>query len=905
MGFKRHAPRGFPSGSRFQKITFLGEGGMGRVFRAEDPVLGRTVALKLAHSDSDIALMRFTAEAQAQARIDHPNVAKVFEVGEVQGSPFIVMQFIDGTDLAQAYRHLTLEQLVRIMQQVASGVEAAHRLGLLHRDLKPQNILIEGAESTLPHPYVTDFGLVKDLDSQGLTETGTAIGTPRYMSPEQATGMSSLVDVRTDVYALGATMYEVFGGGPVYGDISDMDVLFKIMKEDPRPLSRAAPTVPEDLTVIVQTCLAREPGRRYPSAQALAEDLDRYLRGEPIWARRPSVAYRVRRGLARHRNLATLAAVGCVALLALGTWSFVSLARSRKEAQLAADFGQRSKAMETQLRFAYMAPPHPVQPQIDAVAVEMARLDGDIRKNGVAAVGPGSWALAEGHLALGQTEAAIKYLDRAWAAGFQTPACSFTRGEALLDQFIERRDALYLIEDEKLRKDEQARLEVKYKAPALEMLRLAKNLPGAGALLAAQVALLEGRDDDALQEAEKALLAEPWRFEACIIQIKVWVAREQRDLSAGNLEAAKLARTQLEQAFERAHTIAPSNPLLWTLHGTGWLDRSKGPAIAIGPQPAEELMHALSDYGQALALTSKWTPALNNRSEAYCRLAEISQMKGEDPGVWLQRALEDADSALRVDPDQPRSHLALSRALILKANAMVDLGQETGAELDRCIASLAKAKPYVLSGRGYDEVEAVDVLEAVSFGLKGQNEMHHGRDGRAAFKDAMRSTQRMLQRNPHSLRSIGLNANLGMQLADAEDRRGGDPSAALQGAQEGFESVLKLVPDNVQVLSDCAEVHRIRADYFVKLKQDPRPEIQRAETLIAHGLKLAPQFHELHQGEGRLRLVEARWDRLQGRDERKATAQARASMLRAKALNPRLAELDEDLKELEVFANHS
>lgn len=905
MGTRANSRRGFPPGSRFQHITFLGEGGMGRVYRADDPLLGRTVALKLAHSDSDIAMMRFTAEAQAQARIDHPNVAKVFEVGEVQGSPFIVMQFVDGPDLAQAHSKLSLEQLARIMRQVAGGVEAAHRLGLLHRDLKPQNILIEGAESTLPHPYVTDFGLVKDLDSKGLTETGTALGTPRYMSPELVQGRSGLVDARADVYALGATMYEVFGGGPVYGDISDVDLLFRIMKEDPHPLSRAAPSVPEDLALIVQTCMAREPGRRYPSAQALAEDLDRYLQAQPIWARRPTLGYRLRRGLARHRNLAALGGLALLALLALGTWSFASLSRSRRQAQLAADFGQRAQAMETQLRLAFMAPPHPIQPQIDAVSLEMTRLEEDMRKSGPIAVGPGNWALGEGHMALGQTDRAMSCLDKAWAAGFQTPASAFTRGRILLQEFVDGSEGLYLIQDEKRRQDELARLETRFKRPALDMLHRARALPGAGALLAANISFLEGREDDALRECEAALLAEPWRFEACIIQIKIWVGREQKAISLGNAGLAAEARMRMEQAFDRAHTIAPSHPILWMLHGTGWLDRSKGKTAFIVLQPAEELHHAISDYDHALALSPLWVSAFNNRSEAQCRLAAISQMKGEDPGAWIQRAIEDADSSLRINSDQPRAHVALARALALKADAMVDSGQEAGAELDRCVSSLAKAKPFVLSSGAVEDAESFDVQEVMSFGMKGQNDMHHGRDGRPSFRNAIASVQRLLLRDPHAMRTIGINSNLGMQLADAEDRLGGDPSPMLQSAQAGFEQILKTAPNNVQVLSDCAEVHRIRASHLVKLKQDPGPELDQAEKLIAQGLKLAPQFHELYQAEGRTALVAARWKRVNGRSETKSLALARTSMRRAKALNPRLAELDEDLRELKAFESHS
>lgn len=878
---------------------------MGRVYRADDPALGRTVALKLANDDSDSVLMRFTGEAQAQARIDHPNVVKVFEVGEVQGTPFIVMQLIQGEDLATAHPKLDLRQLARIMQQVAEGAEAAHRVGLLHRDLKPRNILIEGLDAVEPHPFVSDFGLARTLDNQGITTTGTALGTPRYMSPEQAQGLTDKVDPRSDVYSLGATMYEVFGGGPIYGDVSDLPLFHKIVEEDPPLLRRKAPLVPEDLALIVHTCLAKDPAQRYSSAQALAEDLGRYLHGQPIWARRPSLDYRLRRFLGQHRAVAMVVAGGVSALLILGAWSAHSLSQSRRQAALAAAFGQRAQRMDTYLRLAYMSPEHEVRPQIDAVYQEIGRLKSDIDQGGTIAVGPGNWALGEGYLALGATDEALRSLDTAWAAGFRTPESAFARGGALVQKFRDGKNVLPGIEDEKVQAAELAKLEVRYKLPALDMMKQARGLAGAGPMLAAQIAMLEGRQDDALRESTAALSAEPWRYEACILQSQIWKERWDRMRTAGDLGAALHAHENVESAFQRAKAIAPSNPEVWTLYGTECLDQAGGPVAITGGKKIEDLMElARTSYDRALALDPKCVAALNNRSEVAWRYALMGHMSGHDPDAWVQRALSDAESSLAIDPEQPRAHVILSRALLLKSNIWVDQHHEAGPELDRGAASILKAKALVQKTGAFLGWDAYYNVEAQFSALKGANAMNHGGDGRPMYRNALESAHRWQDADPGSMSPTGMAGNIAMQLADAEDRLGGDPMAALDEAQHDFDGILKKIPGQPQVLRDCAEVHRIRASQLVRRNQDPAVELKETQRMLAEGLAQAPKFHELHQVKGRAGLVQARWERHLGKNEMVSLAMARAELQTAKALNPRIADLDSDLREIQEFQAH-
>jgi formylglycine-generating enzyme required for sulfatase activity len=224
------------------------------------------------------------------------------------------MQFIEGEPLSVVARRMTLAQKVRVMAEVSAAVHEAHRLGLMHRDIKPTNMLVEVLADGTFKPYVMDFGLARELSERGETVTGCVIGTPAYMPPEQARGDIRAMDERVDVYALGATLYELLAGRPVFVAEHPLRLLLMAAYEEPTPLRKAAPDVPVDLETIVMKCLEREPERRYPSARALADDFERFLEGEPVRARRASLGY-VLRKRARKHWMALAIAIGVVLVL--------------------------------------------------------------------------------------------------------------------------------------------------------------------------------------------------------------------------------------------------------------------------------------------------------------------------------------------------------------------------------------------------------------------------------------------------------------------------------------------------------------------------------------------------------------------------------------------------------------
>lgn len=287
----------------YELLEQLGRGGMGVVYRARQKSLGRLVALKMVavgELASHAALARFRREAETVARLDHPNIVAIYEIGERQEMPFLVMRLVEGSSLADRITEWTIPaRAAKLIATVARAVHYAHGRGVLHRDLKPSNILID-AEGA---PHLTDFGLAKSIDyDTSLTQTAEILGTPSYMAPEQAAGKQA--GVPTDVYSLGAILYELLAGRAPFVAASKMEVLRQVMEAEPV----APASADRDLATIALKCLEKEPAARYSSALALAEDLERWLRREPILARPASAGVRARRWVARNPALAALIA---------------------------------------------------------------------------------------------------------------------------------------------------------------------------------------------------------------------------------------------------------------------------------------------------------------------------------------------------------------------------------------------------------------------------------------------------------------------------------------------------------------------------------------------------------------------------------------------------------------------
>ena len=317
-----YAPEPFVAG--YEILGELGRGGMGVVYKARQVGLNRLVAIKMILAGGHAGkqeLARFQDEARAVARLQHPNIVQIHDVGSQDGKPFFSLEFCEGGSLADKLAGAPLPplQMAALVELLARAMHAAHLQGIVHRDLKPANVLLGpppsslgGGTPALPFgiPKITDFGLAKDIhDHSGATRTGAIMGTPNYMAPEQAAGKIRDIDARTDVWALGAILYECLTGRPPFRGESAMDTVNLVLTDDPLPPSRLRHGLPRDLETVCLKCLRKEPARRYASAEELADDLRRFQEGKFIRARRTGTWERVWRWARRKPAVAVLLAL--------------------------------------------------------------------------------------------------------------------------------------------------------------------------------------------------------------------------------------------------------------------------------------------------------------------------------------------------------------------------------------------------------------------------------------------------------------------------------------------------------------------------------------------------------------------------------------------------------------------
>jgi serine/threonine protein kinase len=363
-----------PAVPGYEVQSELGRGGMGVVYRARQSGLQRLVALKMILAGPDAGpqdVARFRSEAEAVARLHHPNIVQIYEVGDFHGRPYIALEYVDGGSLARRLHGVPqpAQEAARLVETLARAVHHAHERRIIHRDLKPANILlgVEGGEwrvegeerqsttldpppptldsppstlhpplSTL-HPKITDFGLAKRLDvAAGQTQPGALLGTPNYMAPEQATAAADALGPATDVHALGAILYELLTGRPPFQGATLLDTLEQVRCQEPVPPTRLQPRLPRDLETVCLKCLQKDWRKRYPSAQSLADDLGRFLAGEPIRARPVAVWERALKWARRRPATAALVTVSALAVLTvtLGSlWYNAQLTKAVNQAE--------------------------------------------------------------------------------------------------------------------------------------------------------------------------------------------------------------------------------------------------------------------------------------------------------------------------------------------------------------------------------------------------------------------------------------------------------------------------------------------------------------------------------------------------------------------------------------------
>ncbi len=638
---------------RYELVRPLGAGAMGEVFLARDVKLGRLVALKLLSADSDRHVARCLREARAQARISHDGVCQVFEAGRRDGRPFIAMRYVDGPSLATGAAELTLAEKLQIFRDLALALHEAHGQGVIHRDVKPSNVLIERLPDGRLRPVLTDFGLAFDVQrGDQASQTAGMIGTPAFMSPEQARGEIQLLDRRSDVYSLGATLYFLLAGRPPFEGDNLLDLLLQLEDQQPTPLRQLVRSLPEDLEVIVLKCLAKDPSDRYESALALAEDIARHIAGEPIRGRRLGRVKRVRLLARRHPRIAGAGVAFALSLLVLGGFAAQSAreasrarASARELAELGRRLGQETKELEWVLRAERMLPLHDVGPAEARVRERLGTLRGLL--TGGAGDGPIHNALGRGHLALGEIDEALAALRAAYARGERDPDLHWALGYAL----VEKHDRVLAETRGTVGPEAEAQqqeLAATYLAPAREHLAHSRGAQATSSgMLEALIAYSAGDLERALRLARRTARQEPLFYEAHALAGQILNRWGHVVSTGGNRIAAGALFEAASDAYEAAARVGRSDGALYGALTETWISRMRWKFDLhdlLGPTAG-----ALVAADRTIACDRR--KPLGHRLKALIYQAAGAQLGARGSAIFLQRSAAAARATLERAPD--------------------------------------------------------------------------------------------------------------------------------------------------------------------------------------------------------------------------------------------------------------
>ncbi len=864
---------------RYEIEEFIGRGGMGDVYKAKDPRLGRYVALKFLRRDDPDLVERFTREAQAQARIDHDNVCPVYEVGEIEGHSYIAMQYVAGGSLKQITDLLSLRQKVQIMQSAADALHAAHLAGLIHRDVKPGNILVEHQPDEGWRPFVVDFGIARDVDSHDLTVTGMVLGTPAFCAPEQIRGETSKLDWRTDVYGIGATLYWfVTGHSPYEGGYPE--IITGVTERDPEPPHRLNADVPSDLETIILKCLEKEPDRRYATAREVAEDLRRYLSGEPIQARRSSLFYKVGKKIRKHKVLTAVGVAAVTVMAILVVLSIRAEIEGRQRAAIAQHFVEQAKEIEGMARVAAMMPLHDRSLERQSILERMVAIEKEMSIVGEIATGPGHYALGRGHLTLQNLDDAEQHLRAAVKEGYDSPGVSYSLG-LVLGQLYERELRLARrYPDPELRDARVLQIESSLRDQALEHLRSSSGLRlEAPAYVEGLIAFYEGDLSNALAKAEDAYAEAEWLYEAKKLGGDIYLEMGTELALEGDYDGALLAFERAGAAYEEAADIARSDPSInegdcgrWTM-----VMELKGRR---GVTAHDAFDRAVESCDRAVAIDPTRADVHERLARLYWQRADQAQDRGDDPVPYLEDAVASAERAIAIDPESAVAHSTLGGALIVAAQHHQGQGRDPQPDLLRGVDSLQTAV----------ELDASSVLSYDELGYAWERtakyEMSIGRDPRPSLERALAAYERAIELEPGYANAYNNAGIARWRLAYYEHRTGLPPFKTLAAAIASFDQAVNRNPNYHYAFANRGLAWRTLALVELEAGRDPMDAVEAARSDLSRSLELNPRISFAYPEQVAAEVIAARWAMANRRSPEGRFRAADRAATRAVEVNP-------------------
>ncbi len=881
------------SESRYTLREPLGAGGMAEVVKAWDGQLRRWVALKFLHIQHPLLAERLLEEARLQARVEHPGVCRVYDAGTLEGRPYIAFQLVEGPTLDRAAMAMSLEEKVLVMRAVAEAVHAAHRTGLIHRDIKPTNILLEKDETGW-HPFVTDFGLAREMTAPHLSAVGSITGTPDTMAPEQARGDVKAVDRRTDVYALGATLYHLLCGRPPFTGDTAMDVLVKVLADEPPPPRSFLPSIPRDLETIVLKCLEKDPARRYESARALAEDLGRFLDGEPIDARPASFGYRLGKKIRRNRTLAAVAGTALAAMLVVGGLGAYAAWKARTQARLAQAFGRDLERAESILRLGRLLPLHDTARERRLAEEILRGIEARTAQLGGLAEGPGNAAAGAAYLALGDPQEARIRLEKAWKAGACDPETAHALGRALGELYQRELLQVQRLGSKELREARLEEIQRLYREPALRFLAEArKSTVESPDYLEGLLAFYEDRLDEALLRAEKARASLPWLYEADLLKGQILFRKALLHQEKGEWEAARHLAREAGDALARAREAGRSDARIYAQEAMVRLLEMELLA-ARGLDLDGALEETLGCCRLGLTADSRDTTLRNVESRACLQAALDLATRGKDPSPLFAKSVEAADRAMAADPRDAEALRNRATTLFRMGEWAFNSGKDPSPYYDGAVEACEKAlrlspdDPFALNTLGLTHWRRADAV------------LSRGGDPRPVLDKAAEAFRKALAPRPFFVYLINL-GNVSLTGAIYEKERNLDPTASLEEAIRHYKTAAALNPSVAQCFSNLGACFVEKAEWRLRKGESPEAELAEAEADFRKAMELNPKRPAAHYNLHSCAMAEATWRLQRGEDPEPALRKAEGHLREALARRPAFPEYLRSLGDLHLF----
>lgn len=870
---------------KFILVGELGRGGLGVVWKAWQVDLGRWVAVKLLQQGTDNdSLERFMREAKLTARLAHPNINQVFEAGEINGVRYISKQYVEGGGIES--RRMEVREVLTAIRDVAMALAYAHSEGIVHRDIKPQNILIDHSG----HVFLTDFGLARELLSDTkLTESGTIMGTASYLSPEQARGDTKRVGTQSDVYSLGATLYTLLTGMVPFAGNDLVTVVQDVLTKTPMSVRRVNPSTPKDVETIIEKAMAKEIERRYQTAHELADDIDRFLRGEAIRAHPPSLTYRARKSIARH-PLATTVITFVIAFIAGGLAFYFVL--QKKETQVETEKQRAEKLVNAVLEDLGKAHEEAIKrrrlgEKFESLAMIPSRIieSAAYREVQTAAGKDHRFHHSLGRLyrIIGDNKRALAEQDESLALNSDFAPAMYEKGMILVRDY---RKKMYALHEENRRKDSKRMLAMgvsaKYDAPPDEFLEdnEAKGLRVGALLLFAKASerilpnekktvdaiesYLSGKNDVARESLKSVLESNPG-FEDAVETLAYILARENK-----NDEAEGVLTRAIEADRGNVFFLESRTKVYFQIQA----ERSRS------GEPSEEFYDkAISDCARIIELRPDYAEAWRMRGALLSNRALEERLSGKETTKLFEDSIADLKRASELSPADRKPVLSLAQTYMSFAVYKKEKG------LDPTKDFAASRDGLKNSGDDFEVWNSLGYL----YMHWGNYKRQHGEDPIADFDEGIICFKKACELDVTTHESWYCMGQLLVNYAEHLKDTGKDPIPKFQEAKECYKKALELEKNIYDVWLYCGKMWNNWGCYVMDTNKDPTKYFESAESCYQNAAALKPDYFRTYMWLAGVYVNWGTYVRAQGGDTSDMHRKAAENYQKSLDLNPNSA----------------